>query len=107
MLGLPAALQERRIVPTFHVAFLRPYHANNNVALPDRSQPEPYDFGAPDNQEWFVNEILGHRWVGKKKVEYQVHWSMGDANCNQLAALDQYLELQGVTNYLKLSHWEA
>ncbi len=113
MLELPAALQERRIVPTFHVALLRPYHANNNVAFPDRTQPEPYDFGAPDDQEWFVNEILGHRWVGKKQVEYQVRWSMGDttweshANCNQLVALDRYLELQGVTNYLKLSHRET
>ena len=59
-LELPAALQKRRIVPTFHVALLQPYHANNDVAFPDRTQLEPYDFGAPDDQEWFVDEILGH-----------------------------------------------
>ncbi len=109
-LELPAALQERRILPTFHVALLRPHQASTDVAFPDRTQPEPYDFGAPDEQEWFVDEILGHRWAGKKQVEYQVRWSLGDttweshANCNKLAALDRYLELQGARNYMSLSH---
>ncbi len=109
-LELPTALQKRRILPTFHIALLRPHQASTDVALLDRTQPEPYDFGAPDEQEWFVNEILGHQWVGKKQVEYQVHWRLGDmtweshANCNKLAALDRYFELQRAKNYMILSH---
>jgi hypothetical protein len=102
-------LRERRILPTFHVSLLKPYHASNDAMFPNRTQLEPYDFGAADDHEWFVDEIIGHRWVGPKQVEYQVRWSLGDttwethANCNKLAALDRYLELQGARTYLKLS----
>ncbi|GLB37195.1 putative DNA RNA polymerase [Lyophyllum shimeji] len=101
-LELPTALQERHINPTFHVSLLRPYHAASDTMFPNRAQPEPYDFGAPDDHEWFVDEILGHRWTQDKKLEYEVRWSLGDTtwephdNCKQLAALDRYLELQGV-----------
>ncbi|KAF9464046.1 hypothetical protein BDZ94DRAFT_1308298 [Collybia nuda] len=63
VLKLPSALMERRINPTFHVSLLRPYHASNDALFPDRVQPEPYDFGAPDGQEWFVDELQGHRWI--------------------------------------------
>lgn len=107
-LELPVALQGRRIVPTFHVGLLRPYYQSSDAEFPNRSQPEPYDFGDPDEHEWFVDEIIGHRWSGTKKVEYQVRWSLGDTtwethtNCNKLAALDRYLELHGVTSYLSL-----
>ena len=61
--------------------------------FPNRAQPEPYDFGAPDNQEWFVNEILGHRWTGNGQLELEVWWSLGDTtwegleNCKRLEAL--------------------
>jgi len=107
-LELPAALRNRRIHNSFHVSLLRPYNASNDALFPDRIQPEPYDFGVPDDQEWFVEEIVGHRWTGPKQVEYQVRWSLGDttweghANCNKLAALDSYLEMQGVASWNKL-----
>jgi len=42
------------------------------------TESEPYDFGAPDNQEWFVDDIISHRWTGLKELEYQVHWSLGN-----------------------------
>jgi hypothetical protein len=109
VLELPNALVERRIVPTFHISLLRPYHASSDALFPDRTRPEPYDFGAPDEHEWFVDEIVGHRWTGPRTVQYEVRWSMGDttwethANCSQLAALDRYLELQGVASHLSLS----
>ena len=112
-LELPAALRERRILSTFHVSLLKPYHASSDAMFPNRLQPEPYDFGSQDDQEWFVDEIIGHRWVGPKQIEYQVRWSLGDttwethANCNKLAALDRYLELQGVKTYTKLSRRDA
>ena len=107
-LELPAALQARKIKLLFHVSLLRPHHPSKDSMFPNRAQPEPYDFGAEDEQEWFVDEIVGHRWTGPRTVEYQVRWSLGDttweshANCGQLEALDRYLELHGVTSHSKL-----
>ena len=106
-LELPEALRYRRI-PTFHISQLRPHNASDDALFPNRHQLEPYDFGVPENHEWFVDEIIGHRWVTTKQVEYQVRWSLGDttwekhANCNQLAALDRYLEVQGVKSWDQL-----
>ena len=66
---------------------------SNDALFPDRVHAEPYDFRAPDDSEWFVDEILGHRWKGKW-LELQVHWSLGDTTwkpltaCKDLAALD-------------------
>jgi len=113
MLELPSTLVERRIIPTFHISLLRPYNASSDALFPDRTWPELYDLGAPDEHEWFVNEIVGHRWTGPRTVQYEVRWSMGDmtwethANCSQLAALDRYLELQGVANHLSLSRHDT
>ncbi|KNZ76662.1 hypothetical protein J132_09195 [Termitomyces sp. J132] len=50
-LELPIALQEQRIHPKFHVSLLHPYKASNDALFPNRVMPEPYNFGAPDNQE--------------------------------------------------------
>ncbi len=100
-LELPAVLRSCRIHPNFHVSLLRPYHPNNDMLFPNRSHPEPYDFGTPDNAEWFVDEIVGHRWDGRH-LEFDVWWSLGDTtwephnNCKELAALDRYLEVMGV-----------
>ena len=107
-LELPTALRERRIHPKFHISLLRPYNASNDALFPNRIQPEPYDFGTDDDQEWFVDEILGHRWDGRD-LELEVRWSLGDttweplANCKDLAALDRYLELQGVERPAQLA----
>jgi hypothetical protein len=68
-LELPVALQERRIHPTFHVRLLRPHHPSQDSEFPNRAQPEPYDFGAPREQEWFVDKIVGHHWTGPRQVE--------------------------------------
>ncbi len=101
-LKLPAALQARQIHPRFHVSLLCPYHANNDMLFPNRAHPEPYNFGAPDDAEWFVEDIIGHWWVGKSKLELHVQWSLGDtmweplAHCGELAVLDRYLEVMGV-----------
>ena len=101
VLELLNALTERKIIPTFQISLLKPYNASSDALFPDRTWPELYDFGAPDEHKWFVDEIVGHRWTGPKMVQYEVRWSMRDtmwethANCSQLAALDRYLELQG------------
>ncbi len=112
-LELPTALKECYLMSTFHISLIWPYYPTNDVMFPNQAHPEPYDFGAPDSQEWFINKIIGHRWKGPKKVEYQVWWSLGDmtweshVNCSNLAALDCYLELQGVTSYIKLPKRDA
>jgi hypothetical protein len=108
-LQLPTALQKRRINPTFHASLLRPYHPSDDALFPNRAQPEPYDFGAADDQEWFVDDILGHRWTTDGHIEYEIRWSAGDttwephAECKDLEALDRYLELQGAKRPSQLS----
>jgi hypothetical protein len=57
MLQPPIALQQQKIIPSFHVSLLRPYHTLSNAMFPDWVQPNPYDFGALDEQEWFVDEM--------------------------------------------------
>lgn len=108
-LELPTALQERRINTTFHVSLLRPYIPSNDLMFPNRAHPGLYDFGVPDKQEWFVDKLLGHCWVDRKALEFEVRWSIGDttweplSNCNKLAALERYLELQGVKRLSQLA----
>jgi len=60
-LELPTALREQRINPVFHVSLLRAYHTSKDSMFPNRVHPEPYDFGAPDEHKWFVDELLGHQ----------------------------------------------
>ena len=106
-LELPLALQKRRIHPVFHTSLLRPHHQSKDSEFLNQAQPEPYDFGADAEQEWFVDEIVSHRWKGKQ-IEYEVWWSLGDTtwekhtSCNELAALDRYLELQDITDHAVL-----
>lgn len=101
-LELPSALVARRIHLRFHVSLLRPYFPNNDMLFPNRAQPEPYDFGAPDDAEWFVDEIVAHRWKDPRNIEFHVRWSLGDTtwepfeNCKDLTALDRYIEVMGV-----------
>ncbi|KAL1944124.1 hypothetical protein VTO73DRAFT_3309 [Trametes versicolor] len=105
-LDLPDELVRRRIHPTFHSALLRPHEANDDALFPGREARKFYDFGAPDDGEWMVDEITGHRWKGRA-VEFLVHWTLGDhtweplAHCEELQALDDYLALMGV------DHWRA
>ena len=62
---------------------------------------EPYDFGTPEDGEWYVDEIKGHRWRGKN-LEFEVRWSQGDTtwepleSVDEVEALDRYLALIGV-----------
>jgi hypothetical protein len=69
--------------------------------FPNRVHPEPYDFGTADEQEWFVDELISHRWINGNQIEFEVRWSLGDTTwephnvCKWLEALDRYLELHG------------
>ncbi|KNZ82113.1 hypothetical protein J132_07956 [Termitomyces sp. J132] len=65
---------------------------NNNVLFPNYTTPEPYDFGAANDQEWFVDDLMGHRW----------NWEPL-ANCKDLVVLDKYLELQSMRHLQQLA----
>ncbi|OJT06580.1 hypothetical protein TRAPUB_2560 [Trametes pubescens] len=99
-LELPSELVKRRVHPTFHAALLRPHHENDDSLFPGREAKKFYDFGIPDEQEWLMDEIAGHRWT-TKSIEFLVHWSTGEhtweplAHCDELQALDEYLALMG------------
>ncbi|KAG6887014.1 hypothetical protein C0995_002395 [Termitomyces sp. Mi166 len=79
-----------------------PKGRSNDALFPNRAMPGPYDFSAADDQEWFVDDLLGHRWNKQGHLEFEVRWSLGDttweplASCKDLAALDRYLVLQGM-----------
>ncbi|KAJ3502631.1 hypothetical protein NLJ89_g8798 [Agrocybe chaxingu] len=107
-LDLPPMLKRRNIFPTFHISLLKPYAASSDALFPNRATPEPYDFGADEEQEWYVDEIIGHRRDSRGKLEYQIRWSLGDTTwepheeCKKLEALDRYLELHNVRTPSKL-----
>ena len=92
----------RWVHPTFHVSLLRAHVPNDDTRFPRHDMKAYYDFGAADEPEWFVDEILAHRWVDSTDLELQVRWTLGDvtweplASCKELAALDEYLELRRV-----------
>jgi hypothetical protein len=103
-LELPSELASRKIHPTFHGSLLRPHEPNDNVIFPSREAQRFYDFGVPDDQEWFVDEIVRHEWTGNQ-VKFWVKWTAGDytwetpAALNELQALDDYFEAYGVTRW--------
>jgi hypothetical protein len=102
-LELPLELKKRRIVPTFHESKITPFYKNDDRAFPKRDAQIYYDFGDAEDNEWLVDAILTHRWVGNK-VEFLVQWNLGDTTwesymeCKELEALDRYLELQGIAS---------
>jgi hypothetical protein len=82
--------------------------ANCDNLFPNRAQPEPYDFGAPAEDEWQVDAIIAHRW-SENSVEFHVRWNLGDMTWESfkavklLRALDDYYALHGVKKWQQLS----
>jgi len=89
------------------VSLLRPHNSNEDVLFPSRRKAQPYDFGAPDETEWYVDEIISHHWKGRN-IEFLVKWNLGDStwepvsNCNELEALDNYLMLSDIKRWQDL-----
>jgi hypothetical protein len=54
--------------------------------FPNRVHPEPYDFGTLDDQEWFLDELIGCRWGNNKNLEFEVRWSLGDTTWELLSS---------------------
>ena len=68
--------------------------------------------GNDDEQEWLVDEIVGHKWEDNK-VQFHVRWTHGDTTwepytkCSKLAALEEYFRLQGVKHWRSLARKPA
>jgi hypothetical protein len=109
---LPARLRARNLHDRFHRSKLRPYHANDDALFPHREAHMYYDFGAPDDQEWLVEEIIAHKW-DKNDLSFHVRWNLGDTTwepltaCHELQALDNYLQLMGVDDVSHLPRKSA
>src|SRR5215470_3755614 len=106
VLELPNNLIKRRIHPMFHMSLVRPHEPNDEEKFPKRDTQVIYDMGQTDDVEWHVDEIIGHQWTTTGDLELRVQWTLGDItweplqNCNELQALDAYLELHSA-NALK------
>ena len=57
-LELPPELTARQVHPTFHMSLLRAHVPNDDVRFLHCDTKVCYDFGAADEPEWFVDEIL-------------------------------------------------
>src|SRR6266852_707899 len=106
-LELSEELKARNIHPTFHSSLLRPHEPNDDGIFPNRESKHFYDFGMPTDDEWFVDEITGHRWIDNN-VELNVRWTAGDetwepySHVKDLEALDHYYTLMGITRWQSL-----
>ncbi|RDX44550.1 hypothetical protein OH76DRAFT_1326703, partial [Lentinus brumalis] len=100
-LELPDELKRRNIHLTFHASLLKPHEPNDELLFPNREAKRFYDFGMPEDLEWQVEEIVGHKWEGNQ-LSYLIHWTAGEYTwepsheCEDLQALDDYLALLGV-----------
>ena len=85
---------------------LRPYIVNDDDRFPKRETRINVDIGADPDEEWVVRLIEDHRW--SPDLKFLVRWELGDASweplkvVDELEALDHYLELEGVSDPLKL-----
>ncbi|VDB95766.1 unnamed protein product [Peniophora sp. CBMAI 1063] len=101
---LPEDLATRRIYATFHVSKLRRHEPNNDNLFPSRDSKFFYDFGAPHEDEWLIDEITAHHW-NKNTVEFDVRWNLGEttreplSRVNKLEAYAAYLELLGAQSW--------
>jgi hypothetical protein len=59
-LKLPQEMMTQQIHSVFHVQLLCPFVDNNQTLFPKCDVQYYYDYGEPDDNEWIVNEIIGH-----------------------------------------------
>src|SRR6266481_5838850 len=88
-LELPPELVARRVHLTFHVSLIRAHMPNDDGIFLRHDTKLCYDFGSTDEPEWFVDEILAHRWVSQNELEFQVRWTLGDVTWEPLASCEE------------------
>ena len=107
-LELPDEMKSCHILNQFHTDRLRPCLENDEKLFPGREVKYFYDYGTPEDEEWYVDAIIGHTWEGRK-IKFHVKWSLGDTtwepyeHCKDLIALDEHLALRHVSDWQKLS----
>jgi hypothetical protein len=80
---------------------------NDDENFPARDSRKAYDFAQSLDQEWFINEIVGHEWRDNSLFLF-VQWTAGGVTPEPLSgvedteALDRYLELMGVATPRRL-----
>ena len=83
-LDLPPELTTRRVHPTFHASLIWAHVPHDDGRFPRRDAKSYYDFGSADEPEWFIDKILGHRWVNQSELEFQIRWTLGDVTWEPL-----------------------
>lgn len=107
VLDLSDELKARRIHPRFHASLLRPFQPNDDGIFPSRESKHFYDFGMPDDDEWLVDEIIGHQFINNT-IQFNVRWTAGDHTwedwdvVRSLEAVDNYFSLMGVKRWQEL-----
>ncbi len=96
-LQLPASLA--RLHPVFHISLLRPYHG-------DPPPARPPVFQCPDDEEYEVEKIAGHRTVrGRRQFlvfwkgypSYEATWEPEDHLAGSPELLGKYLREHNLT----------
>ena len=111
-LELPDEMKSRHIRNRFHADRLWPYLKNDESLFPGREAKYFYDYGTPEDEEWYVDAIVGHAWQGRR-IKFNVQWSLGDTtwepyeHCKDLAALDDYLDLHHVSDWRQLARHDG
>ena len=70
-LELSEELITQRVHPRFHVSLLRPFEPNDDMVFLNRESKHFYDFRMPDDNEWLVDEIVGHQFI-RKSIKFNV-----------------------------------
>jgi hypothetical protein len=107
-LTLPDELLKRRIHPMFHAKLPRPAILNDDEHFPNQ-EATFYNFGDDPKREWLVDSIVDHKFTNNS-IQFDILWNTGEttheplSHCKDLSALDNYLELHGVTQWCDLPH---
>ncbi|KIJ26307.1 hypothetical protein M422DRAFT_192411, partial [Sphaerobolus stellatus SS14] len=72
-LELPPELLARGIHPMFCMKLIHSHIENDDEQFPNREVSTLYELGASNKQEWFIDEIIGHRWTNNRKIDFQGH----------------------------------
>ena len=91
----------------FHAKLLKPAVPNDDKCFPNRGSTCFCDFGDDPGGGWLVDSVVNHKFT-KNSINFNILWDTGRttceplAHCKDLAALDNYLELHGVTRWRDL-----